>query len=82
MQGKVANSFCCVRPPGHHAGRRGPALGAESNGFCILNNVACGCAYARVHYPEVERMLTFTLTLTLTLILTLTRPRGEEDRGR
>ncbi len=29
-----------VRPPGHHAGRAGPALGALSNGFCIFNNAA------------------------------------------
>ncbi len=29
-----------VRPPGHHAGRSGPAMGALSNGFCIFNNAA------------------------------------------
>jgi len=29
-----------IRPPGHHAGRSGPALGALSNGFCIFNNAA------------------------------------------
>jgi len=29
-----------VRPPGHHAGRSGPAMGASSNGFCIFNNAA------------------------------------------
>jgi len=57
MQGRVNNAFCCVRPPGHHAGRRGPALGAESNGFCILNNVACGCAHARVLYPTVKKIV-------------------------
>ncbi len=28
------------RPPGHHAGRRGRALGAPTNGFCIFNNSA------------------------------------------
>jgi len=57
MQGRSCNAFCCVRPPGHHAGRRGLALGAESNGFCILNNVATGCAYARVMYPSVKRVV-------------------------
>uniref|UniRef100_A0A7C3WU49 Histone deacetylase family protein n=1 Tax=Thermofilum pendens TaxID=2269 RepID=A0A7C3WU49_THEPE len=29
-----------VRPPGHHAGRRGRAMGAATQGFCIFNNVA------------------------------------------
>jgi len=29
-----------VRPPGHHAGIDGVALGAPSQGFCIFNNVA------------------------------------------
>ena len=28
------------RPPGHHAGRAGRALGALTNGFCIFNHVA------------------------------------------
>ncbi len=29
-----------TRPPGHHAGISGRALGAPSNGFCIFNNCA------------------------------------------
>lgn len=28
------------RPPGHHAGRRGRAMGAPTNGFCLVNPVA------------------------------------------
>lgn len=32
--------FYISRPPGHHAGRSGRALGAPSNGFCLLNNAA------------------------------------------
>ncbi len=32
--------FVLVRPPGHHAGIRGSALGAPTLGFCIFNNVA------------------------------------------
>lgn len=32
--------YVAVRPPGHHAGRRGRALGAPSQGFCIFNNAA------------------------------------------
>ncbi len=41
---KFKNTFCSVRPPGHHA---------ESNkamGFCIYNNVAIGAAYLLNHY--------------------------------
>jgi len=32
--------FSLMRPPGHHAGRNGAALGALSRGFCYLNNIA------------------------------------------
>lgn len=38
--GQAQNAFCCVRPPGHHAGIAKPA------GFCIFNNVAVGVAHA------------------------------------
>ena len=34
MRGELANAFCAVRPPGHHAER------ALSMGFCLFNNVA------------------------------------------
>jgi acetoin utilization deacetylase AcuC-like enzyme len=44
MSGKADNAFCCVRPPGHHAGR------ANSAGFCIFNHVAVGVAHALGHY--------------------------------
>lgn len=44
MQGKVDNAFCCVRPPGHHAGK------ANSAGFCIFNHVAVGVAHAMKKY--------------------------------
>lgn len=40
MAGKVANAFCNIRPPGHHAGR------AQAMGMCLLNNVAVGAAHA------------------------------------
>jgi len=32
--------FSIMRPPGHHAGVSGAALGATTRGFCYLNNVA------------------------------------------
>jgi acetoin utilization deacetylase AcuC-like enzyme len=40
MAGKVANAFCNIRPPGHHASRD------QAMGFCLLNNVAVGVAHA------------------------------------
>ena len=48
MSGQVDNAFCCVRPPGHHAGR------ANSAGFCIFNHVAVGVAHALEKY-NLER---------------------------
>eukprot|EP00980_Cylindrotheca_fusiformis_P021196 scaffold8150_cov118-Cylindrotheca_fusiformis.AAC.5 len=55
VSGDYRNSFCAIRPPGHHAGPRGivncpndPDGG--SHGFCFLNNVAIGAAYARSMY--------------------------------
>ncbi|MEM2947802.1 MAG: histone deacetylase [Candidatus Bathyarchaeia archaeon] len=32
--------FSLMRPPGHHAGKYGIALGAYTKGFCYINNVA------------------------------------------
>lgn len=34
------NGFSIMRPPGHHVGRNGAALGAYTRGFCYLNNIA------------------------------------------
>lgn len=34
------NGFSLMRPPGHHVGRNGAALGALTRGFCYLNNIA------------------------------------------
>jgi acetoin utilization deacetylase AcuC-like enzyme len=54
VTGHNANAFCAVRPPGHHAGPRGLVTCANdhegSHGFCLLNNVAIGAAYARSVY--------------------------------
>lgn len=38
-------AFALVRPPGHHAGRSGRAMGARTQGFCIVNNVAVAAAW-------------------------------------
>eukprot|EP00536_Pseudo-nitzschia_multiseries_P010954 jgi/Psemu1/243388/estExt_Genewise1.C_3530029 len=46
MNGECLNIFCATRPPGHHAGRELHPMKAVSNGFCILNNVACAALYA------------------------------------
>ena len=34
------NSFSLMRPPGHHAGRNGRAMGVSTLGFCYFNNIA------------------------------------------
>ena len=40
MAGELANAFCAVRPPGHHA------CHDRSMGFCIFNSVAVAAKYA------------------------------------
>lgn len=35
LDGTLKNAFVCVRPPGHHAGRR------FGGGFCLINSAAC-----------------------------------------
>jgi acetoin utilization deacetylase AcuC-like enzyme len=37
--------FSITRPPGHHAGAGGAALGAATRGFCYLNNIAIAVRY-------------------------------------
>ncbi len=50
MEGKAANAFCPVRPPGHHA------LPGMGMGFCLFNNVALGARHAIKKYG-LERIL-------------------------
>eukprot|EP01138_Halocafeteria_seosinensis_P012190 gb/GECG01012458.1/.p1 GENE.gb/GECG01012458.1/~~gb/GECG01012458.1/.p1 ORF type:complete len:801 (+),score=102.21 gb/GECG01012458.1/:1-2403(+) len=56
MSGATENVFCAIRPPGHHAGPYGKVTNARdksgSHGFCLLNNVAIGAAYARAKYSQ------------------------------
>lgn len=40
IAGELANAFCAVRPPGHHATRH------QAMGFCFVNNVAVAAKYA------------------------------------
>jgi len=40
LDGRIGTAFCCVRPPGHHAGT------ASAMGFCYFNNIAVAAAHA------------------------------------
>jgi acetoin utilization deacetylase AcuC-like enzyme len=40
------DTFSLMRPPGHHTGIYGPALGTVSLGFCYFNNIAIACKKA------------------------------------
>lgn len=44
MAGTVANAFCAVRPPGHHAGVR------QTRGFCFINNIALGARHIQARH--------------------------------
>jgi len=59
MTGKSRNAFAPVRPPGHHAGPRGLTKGEDggpdSHGFCFLNNISIGAAYAMNKYRETVK---------------------------
>ncbi|GMH41862.1 hypothetical protein BSKO_09772 [Bryopsis sp. KO-2023] len=62
MTGDAQNSFCIVRPPGHHAGPLGKVTckndPSGSHGFCLLNNIAIGASYALNVYRRsgIERV--------------------------
>lgn len=51
MVGKVANAFCAVRPPGHHA----PA--DRAMGFCFFNNIAVAAAYVVDSRPDARVLI-------------------------
>jgi acetoin utilization deacetylase AcuC-like enzyme len=51
---RVANAFCAIRPPGHHA------EASTAMGFCLFNNVAIGAYHAReVHGFERVAVMDF-----------------------
>jgi len=50
LSGEYERAFCCVRPPGHHAGR------GRSAGFCLFNNIAVAAAYL-LDRQQVGRIL-------------------------
>ena len=62
MKGTVTNAFALIRPPGHHAGYYGPVENPilTSIGFCIVNNVAIGAAYAKYKYKnDIKKIAIF-----------------------
>lgn len=44
LAAKGMKALALVRPPGHHAGKRGRAMGAPTQGFCVFNNAALAVA--------------------------------------
>lgn len=50
MDREAKQAFCNVRPPGHHAERNRPM------GFCLINHIAMGAAYALEKYA-LERIV-------------------------
>ena len=48
------NGFSLMRPPGHHCGINGKALGAFTRGFCYLNNIAIAVRSSNVRTVVID----------------------------
>jgi acetoin utilization deacetylase AcuC-like enzyme len=51
MDGRAANAFCAIRPPGHHAEP------TRAMGFCLFNNVAVAARYVQRRYGLVRVLI-------------------------
>jgi len=51
MEGQIANAFCAVRPPGHHA------LRDHAMGFCLFNNVAIAARYLQQEHKLAKILI-------------------------
>ena len=51
------NGFSLMRPPGHHVGRSGAALGVYTRGFCYFNNIAIHRGIDGILYNEEINIL-------------------------
>jgi acetoin utilization deacetylase AcuC-like enzyme len=51
MRGDLANAFCAVRPPGHHA------LADRAMGFCFINNAAVAAADVVANDPSATVLI-------------------------
>jgi acetoin utilization deacetylase AcuC-like enzyme len=63
---KIKNALVLIRPPGHNAGYYGPVENGNtiSTGFCLVNNIAIGAAYAKYKYRnEISKIAIFDFDL-------------------
>lgn len=60
VSGEYRNAFCCVRPPGHHAGASGSTVDDSGKlvgqGFCLINNVAVAARYAVANHQSIKKV--------------------------
>ena len=63
---KIKNALVLIRPPGHNSGFFGPVENSNliSTGFCLVNNVTIGAAYAKYKYRnEITKVAIFDFDL-------------------
>ena len=81
VQGRARRAFCCVRPPGHHAGREGLIKDCISCGFCIFNNVVIGACHALDTYTHASTVAARRDTCTTGVDATV-RPNASRSNTR